>query len=194
MTPEVRDAIVDNIEKAFIAAGSIDYDDGIATVSKLIGWCKNAVEAIRTREHLRVLLDQVPDLPVEEEPLAVAATQFLPQLISFVVNQLASDISKDFRPHGGRPSTPDEQLVSMVRFVGAMHTDGYSMAICKRRASTRFGVSTRTVERAWQNRGRLLEGERKVSFEEVRTWVAGCLNANSAPQEISAPPNGEGVC
>lgn len=195
MTPEVRDAIVENVEKAFVAAGSLDYDDGIATVSKAIDWCRDAVRTIRTREHLRLLLEQVPDLPVEQEPFAVAATRFLPQLISDVIKQLSSDISKDFKLSGGRPSTPSEQLVSIVRFVGAMHTDGYSMATCKKRASLRFGVSTRTVERAWQNRGRLLEGERKITFEEVRAWLTEYyFKSNTALQPTTAAQSGDGTC
>ena len=182
MTPETRDVILENIENALRSAGSADYETGIATVSTLLDWCRNHIEMIRTRQHLALILETLPPMDPEEESMAVACTALLPQLVASTVGDLYKQFSSDFKPAAtGRPNVlGKDQYLRLVKYVGDMHVQGYTLSVCKRRAATKFGVSVRTVERIWQVRASLMEGRREISFQEAKDWIVSMMNNPSS--------------
>jgi hypothetical protein len=187
VTPESRDQILDAIEEAFQAAGASSYDDGIQTVIRLFDELQRSIQLIKTREHAATLLDLMPELPVHDEPLVVAAAKFLPQLLAMNIGQVVDKLVADFKPHiSGRPRTlADDRKLAVVDYMGQLHLDGNSITVCKRYAARRFKVSVRTVERAWHDRTRIREGERKITLQEAQAWVSKILS--SAPEQQSLP-------
>jgi hypothetical protein len=175
--PEMRDAFLDGIEFAVKSVGEESYD---SAMEKLIGLTERflyGLTMLRTREHAAVVLDMMDDPRPEEEPFAVALGKYLPQLAASTVGDVLQEFTKGL-PAVGRPQAlQHDERVALVREIGRLITEGYTGAVAKRHSARKFKVSVRMAERAWQNRGPILDGERTVTIQEARTWFKALLDS-----------------
>lgn len=177
MKPEIRDAILDGIEAACKRAGANTYDDAADAALRFFERMAELVKTVRTREHFVAMLDNLPDVLPDVEPFAFAFAEYAPYLMRATVGEIFQQFAKDFPVGGGgRPSLlPHDKAVSMIKEMGRLVTDGYSILVATKTVARRYRVSSRTVERAWQNRARLLDGERKVTLDETKEWFRSLL-------------------
>lgn len=178
MTPEVRDRLIDGIEDTFKAAGAQSYEQGLEVAIRLFEEFLRYAQMIRTREHVAALIDLLPDFPVGQEHMVAATAELMPQLMALNVGELLKMFLADFKlSSGGRPlALTHGRRIAVIKYISQLNLDGNSMAVCKRYASRHFKVSVRTIERVWQRRARILEGERKVSLQEAQEWLLNIVN------------------
>ena len=118
MKPEHRDAIVAQLEKQMIAAGARDYDDGMEKLTKIIEWLKEHHDPMRTKEQFEQLLNTMPDPPRIQMQLLFGALKFMPQVMRFAIQKVAT-VAEEQLPElrRGRPGldlVTKEQIVASI--------------------------------------------------------------------------------
>jgi hypothetical protein len=166
--PATRDAIISEIERAFIVAGARDYDSGIEVFQKLLDWAQTTYHPMRSKEHLAALLNSMPEPSWLRKQMMLGSLRQVPQLIRFGLKRLAL-IAEDALPAipSGRPGLDAFSKAQIVAHVGKKHIAGYTLDQAKRSAAQRFGVSESSIQRAWDDRGN--RGE--IDFRSVLKFL-----------------------
>ena len=81
MRPEMRDQLVAALDETAKTIGVATFEQGVDLICRFGEKLMPLLEQVRTREKAMAALDQMPDFPPGEEPLAVAAFRMLPQFL-----------------------------------------------------------------------------------------------------------------
>ena len=169
MEPNTRDKIIEIMEQSLVLAGAKDYDTGMAQIGKLFDYFQRNYEPMRSKEHLKALLEAMPEPPFLKKRFLFGALRYAPQLIRYGSKELVK-MTEENLPEipRGRPGLDTYKKAQIVAKVGRWHTAGYTLDQAKKRAARHFNVSESTVQRAWddrQNRG-------EVDFRSVLKFIA----------------------
>jgi hypothetical protein len=176
---KLREKFVSAIEKSVLTAGAKDYEEGMQTARKLLGWAHDNIQSVQTRDDLRKVLDSCPPLTKREEVIALFVMSRLPQIMRFVLS-VAAKKAKETIPSttGGRPSAiPPEKIRDALDYVSALHRKGCSFEAAIKRTAQRFGTSDRTIERLWAKRESMTDDDLmpEVTIDEaVKYLSSGC--------------------
>jgi hypothetical protein len=120
----------------------------------------------------------MPDFPPAEEPLAVAAFRTLPQFLAIQVRQQLPSVLKELPggKKGRRRALSGDQQTALCNFIGKLYLNGVEMRNCKKRASSYFDISPRTVERIWANRAKVAAKRMEPDFQDVMNWTKKLLS------------------
>jgi hypothetical protein len=170
---EMREQIVAALDEAAKSVGAESFDQGIDLVCRIVEKFMPSLEQMRTRERAIAALDQMPDFPPEEEPLAVASFRMLPQFLGIQARKQVPEVLKDLPggKKGRRRALASDQQAEVCNFIGKLHLNGVEMRDCKKRASMRYNVAPRTVERIWANRAKLSGKRMEPDFQDVMNWT-----------------------
>ena len=167
MRVELREKVIERLEEVSKWAGAPDFDAGMQQATKFFTLMQDATARMQTKDALRKLLDELPDPTPAEEALLSATANFMPQIISVVLKQLARVIQNAAPVPPGRPSVDFLQKGQVVAYVGKLHTQGCSLELSKARAAQKFGLSESTVQRTWDDRGSLGDAD----FRSALRWL-----------------------
>jgi len=171
--PEMRDQLVAALDETAKAVGVETFEQGVDLVCRFGEKLMPLLEQVRTREKAMAALDQMPDFPPEEEPLAVAAFRMLPQFLGIQLREQLPSVLKDLSGarKGRRRALSNDKQAAVCNFIGKLYREGVEMRDCKKRASLRFNVATRTVDRIWANRGTMSCNRMEPDLQDVMTWT-----------------------
>ena len=165
------------LDEAAKAVGAETFEQGVDLVCRVVEKLKPLLEQMRTRERVIAELDQMPDFAPEEEPLAVAAFRMLPQFLGIQLRQQLPGVLKDLPggKRGRRRALSNDEQAAVCNFIGKLYREGVEMRDCKKRASLRFNVATRTLDRIWANRKNVLGKRMEPDLQDVMTWTKKLL-------------------
>jgi hypothetical protein len=168
---KMREKMVLALENAVRVAGARDYEEGMKQAKKLIDFADNGIQSIQTIEGLRKTLDSCLPTSKSEEKVVLLAIKLLPQLLRVGLKMAAKKaVSALPPPPAGRPRvTTANKTQEVLIFISELHRKGCSLKVAKGRASRRFEISLRTIERLWSNRGSVHEDE--PTFKEVLRFI-----------------------
>lgn len=155
MNAQLCDRILDAADEVFRAAGAADFETGIQTVCTMFERLLQVAERLKSREAVRTMLTELPDVPRDQEELVVSAVRMVPAFLRAEVIPNVNTALKDLPrlPGGRRPSLTPEASVQLCSFIAELYGKGVRLKACKQRAAQRFGIGLRTVERVWSQRG-----------------------------------------
>ena len=164
MNEEVREKMVLAFENAVLVAGAQDYEAGVRQASKLIEFIQDGVQSIQTKDGLRKMLDSWLPMSKSEEKVALLALKLLPQLLRIGLKGAAKKAETTLPAlPGGRPrAVSADKTQEALNHVSELHRKGCTFKVAKDRASMKYGLSQRTIERMWLNRESIQEVEPTV--------------------------------
>jgi len=175
MKPEQRDRILIAIDKASIRLNGIDLQTSMATATRMFSGLAALTARMQTREQIIEIFNSFPDASLSEELMITAVCQYLPQLLRIGGTALAEMAKKESPrlPGGGRPlALRAEEVGQVCKYIGGLLPDtSYANAIL--RASQKFNVSERTIERVWSERLEPRDEALEPTFPEVLNAVKG---------------------
>src|SRR4051812_29773783 len=98
MRAEVRDRLIERLDEVARWAGASDFDSGMADATRFFAALLEGIQRMKTKDDLRKLLDELPDLSMAEEQLLLASARFAPQLLSAAAKYLAKQLGADAPP------------------------------------------------------------------------------------------------
>jgi len=127
------------------------------------------METVRTREQIAALLDAEPEPSASTILAFESVTRYAPYLLNRLVKKVAKDAVKGLPEHppGPKPVVEQRQKRAICDYIGSLYARGISLGNAQKRASARWVISLRSVERIWAQRARLDEPE--VSIEEAES-------------------------
>ncbi|MBS1800476.1 MAG: hypothetical protein JSS95_11700 [Acidobacteria bacterium] len=127
------------------------------------------MEHVRTREQITALLDDEPEPSVSKLWAFESVLQYAPFLLNRLVRKIAKDATKGLpgSPSGPKPVVDDSQKQAICHYIGGLYAAGVSLTDAQKRAAMRWGISLRSVQRIWAERG----GEAKMSIEDAEYAV-----------------------
>jgi hypothetical protein len=153
---KLREEIVARLEESIILAGAEDYDKGMQQFARMLEFVNRNFDPIRSKEQLRAVLDEIPDVSFLQARLFLGTAKYIPQIIRFSLKHLATASEDDLPPvPTGRPGLKLQEKTRIVDFVGNQHKSITSLDRCIKKAAERFRVSEATVQRAWDDRASL---------------------------------------
>lgn len=179
MLPEQRDRVIAAGDESARQMGVGSLDQAIDLVYQIGERLKPFMEQMRTREKLIATLDQMEDIPPEEEPLALALFANFPKLLGVELRQQLPEALKSLPglDKGRKRSLTNREQAQLCDFVSDLYNRGVTMRDCKKRAAQRFNVGVRTVERTWSNRRNVTnERSEEPDFQEVLAWARKLLS------------------
>lgn len=169
MNEKLREKIVIAFEKSIQRAGAKDYQSGMEQAGKVLAFFCERVEAMKSPDELRTLLDRLPPMSKHEEMIALVLAQNLHHVFRLGLKAAAKRVATDF-PIGGRPPALSNQDARVaLDYVSKLNRQGCPLEVAKSRTAQRFSCSVRTIERLWAQRARFF-GEAaapEVSLEEA---------------------------
>ena len=173
MNLETATQFADAVEHSLVWGGVPAYEAGMSKTIEVLRWLSAGMETIQTRQRLIEILQQMPEQNPTESRVMLAALNMLPQLLGQGLISAGKTIAKE-NPHKKGPklklTIEDQRLV--CKHIGELLGRGVPLKVCKSRASQEFGVSLRTIERAWFARRELAPADPEITFEAVMTWAA----------------------
>lgn len=172
MNEERREKAVSGFEKAIMVAGAENYEEGMKQATKFLRFALDGAESIQTKDGLRTVLDQLQPMSRSEERLALFMINQLPQLIRIGL-KIASKKATKTLPSlpGGRPSrTNAPKAQEVVDWINDLHRKGTTFKAAKERASLKFELSSRTIERLWSNRASIPQDE--PTIDDVLSFIS----------------------
>jgi hypothetical protein len=153
----------------------IDLETSMATASRMFARLAELTAQLQTREQIVEIFDSSPDVSLKDEMLIRAACRYAPQLFRVGSAALAEMAKKESSriPGGGRPlALRPHEARDVCDFIGVLlPKTSFPNAIL--RASQRFGVSKRTIERVWSERLEPQDQGVEPAFPEVLDAVKG---------------------
>ena len=172
MRPELRDEFLRAADEAVQQVGCESFDKAVDLVCRLAEGLAPYVHAMRTRERLIAMFDQMEDTPPEMEAFAVAFIRRLPQLFAVVVTENVPSAVQEFLPErkrGRRSAISEQDQAALCNYIGELHVrKGVAEAVAKSRAAQKFGVSLRTVHRIWNDRAAIMA---RVPEPDIATLI-----------------------
>ena len=95
MDEKLREKMIVAIDKSIRVAGAKDYEEGMTSARKLIGWAYERVQAIERIDDLRSTLDSMPPLTKRESAIALFFVNHLPQFIRIGLKMAAKKAASD---------------------------------------------------------------------------------------------------
>lgn len=172
MDEKTREKMVSALENAILAAGAKDYEAGMAQASKLIAFLHNNVQMMQTKDAFRKTLDSCSEVSKSEEKIALMGLTMMPHLLRIGL-KMAAKKAENTLPAlpGGRPrAISATEAREILRFISGLHEKGTSFKAAKERASRRYGISLRTIERLWSKR--IAIDEDKPTIEDVLDLIS----------------------
>ena len=143
----------DDLYKVF---GFQTFERGTNYICDTLDDLIHQLEVTTSREMVKEALMKAPE-PSRVELIAIVTTL---KNMPFVLRRLLPVVTKEYQsqlpyPKGGRPKAlSPEQCQKMCRAIGRLFAVGVELADAQQRMTLRFGVSLRTIQRAWQNRAK----------------------------------------
>lgn len=168
MRPQSRDKLLSAMDELAKTAGANSVDDMVDRACVMFEKLIEFASPMRTRAQAIEVLDKLEMTPAEER-LLLASIKMTPMLIRFGIKKLAKTAVNDLPapPTGRKPALASDKSVEVIDFVAKMNRDGYELGSCLYRASQRFGIGYRSVERIWNNRAEILQNGPEPHFEDV---------------------------
>ena len=164
MNEKLREELVSGIEKAFLKVGAQSYESGTLQAKKLLALALDGIQNIQSKDGLRTILDSFPPMTRRNELMLRIIVNRMPHLLRFGLTTL-SKIAKSNLPSfpAGRPSLyTGAKAQEVIDCVKELYGKGISFSAAKERASWKFQLSVRTVERLWARRASILEDNPSV--------------------------------
>lgn len=154
MNENVREKFVVAIQKSLRVVGAKDYESGMESAEKLLGWAHNGIQSIRTTDDLRAALDSVPPLTKREEAIALFLMNQLPQVIRMGLKIAAKKAAFTLPAlqTGRPPAIPARKSGEVLNYIALLHRKGCTLDAAQMRSARKFGCSLRTIERLWSKR------------------------------------------
>jgi hypothetical protein len=172
---KLREKFVSALEKAVLVAGSKNYEEGMKSATKLIGWLYDNVQSIQTREDLRSLLDSFPQMSKREEMIYLFLLNNLPQVVRFALKTAAKKAADTIPPmkSGRPPAIAPHRIAEVLDSVAVLYRKGCSLEVAVYRTSQRFCTSERTIERLWARRESITDDELmpEVTMDEAIEYI-----------------------
>jgi hypothetical protein len=179
LRPETRDRLLTGIDCATAKLTQFQTIESVAFwLWQFSGRVHRKLENVRTREQIAALLD------IEPEPSAstIRAFEWVIHFAPFLLNRLVKKVVKDAvkglreNPSGPKPVVEQSQRRAICQYIGSLYGDGVSKKDAQKRAAMKWGVSVRSVERVWAQRGRYDEHEMSIDEAEnaALTWWQSC--------------------
>ncbi len=158
MRQEVCDQLISECEQTFQKMG-VDFYEAMEgaprVVEKLKGYAalfQRFWEHAGTREELAAFLAQGPDLQPAELETVLALIRTVPYLLRSQFQTVAKRLppSPGGRPRGLSP----EQSKEVCLQIGTLYGGGVELPEAQKRMARRYGVSLRTIQRAWRERAK----------------------------------------
>jgi hypothetical protein len=158
---KTRERLVLAVENAIRVSGAKNYEAGMKQALKLIEFVHTGIRSIQTIDDLRTTLDSCLPMSKSEEKIAVLAISFLPQILRIGLKMAAQEAQRTLPAlPGGRPRAITAIETAQVRdFVSKLIREGSTLKAAKDRASRKFVLSKRTIERIWSGRKAMPENE-----------------------------------
>jgi hypothetical protein len=173
--PDQRDRILAAIDKASDKLNGIDLETSMATASRMFARLAELTAQLQTREQIVEIFNSSPDVSFKDEMLIRTACRYAPELFRIGGTALADIAKKEFprAPGGGRPTALSSETAGQVckYILGLLLETSVTNAIL--RASQRFNVSKRTIERVWAERLEPRNQAVEPTFPEVLDAVKG---------------------
>ena len=154
MDEKLREKMILAFEKAVRAAGAKDYEEGMNSARKLIGWVHARAESIQNIEDLRATLDSIPPLSKRDEVIGLFIVNHLPQILRIGLKIAARKAASELPAFqaGRPPAIPARKSGEVLDYIAHLHRKGCTLDAAKMRTSLKFGCSLRTIERLWSKR------------------------------------------
>jgi hypothetical protein len=173
VTPQGRDKVLREADKMVQTVGGNSIEEAVELACRGFEKLLTILNMMRTRERAIETLDRLEATPAEEKFL-VFSIKAIPMLVRFGAKKLAAQTQQDLPapPTGRPPELTAEQQVKIINLISELNRIGTDLGSCKCRAQQRFGVSFRTVERVWNERGEILKsGPEPHFYDVVRTFT-----------------------
>jgi hypothetical protein len=178
MEQELSESLVNALDEVFKKAGADGFEHGMR---QLKGWLEAGlalITLVETKEKLLAAVEVAETNKGITAPFLIATARFMPELFAMSLADLANMAVKEFgNSPGGRRKTEYEIKLAIINDMSDLSKRGYSLAVAKRNTALKYGVSQRTAERAWQQRGPLQEGARDLNLVETKDWFRKLLHS-----------------
>jgi hypothetical protein len=151
MREEDANKILAAADKGFLLAGLTNFEAGLVRVHQLLERILEGLSRTKSRDAAKSALMEGPEISPEKLEELLSFLENIPYRIREMVPEVAKNI-----PHepGGRPRSLTEAKKRQVcTEIGSLYGRGVRVGIAVKRVAQKFGVSERTVRRAWRERG-----------------------------------------
>jgi hypothetical protein len=163
MKPDGSERLLGAIDAVVEQVGATSYEDAVAralaalkVISFFVGRTMEALEKAKHRDQLVAMIAKGEKLDSRQIDFGVAAIRALPHIVGSAVKKVSADASA-MTPQAskGRPRISVALRRQVCSFIANLHyTKALALAVCKKRASQRFGISYRSAERIWGARAK----------------------------------------
>jgi len=183
MKADQRDRVWAAMDVAALKISGMDLEHSMAEGHRIFARLAELAAQMKTREQLTEMFDNLPDLSFKEEALLRVGCRFAPQLLRLGAAAVAETAKQTLpqAPGGRSRALSREEERQVCKFIGELlvHETSFKGAIF--RASQRFDVSQRTIERVWSHRLRLRENISDPSFQDVVNALRESLDEKEQP-------------
>ncbi len=156
MKPETRDRLLAGIDSATARLTQFPTIESVVLwLWEFSGRVHRKLENVRTREQIVALLDAEPEPSASTIWMCESVTDYAPFLVNRFVKKVAKEAAKNLpeNPSGPKPVIAESEKPLICAFIKELYGNKVSVQDAKRRASKKWGVSVRSVERVWAERG-----------------------------------------
>jgi hypothetical protein len=150
MKEEDAEKIVAAADKGFELGGLTSFEAGVGRVRQLAEFLLKMASRTESRDSAKRLLMEGPEISPEELEKLLS---FL-QEIAYRIREMLPEVAKTI-PHdpGGRPiSLTEAKKRQACAEIASLYGRGVGVGVAIKRVAQKFGVSERTLRRAWQER------------------------------------------
>jgi hypothetical protein len=169
MKPDQRDRIWKALDMAATKVSGMNLEQSVAKGQQFFALLADLTALVTTRAQIAEIFDNLPDLTFKEEALIRVGCRFAPQLLRLGLTAAAETGKKRLPqvPGGRSRALSREEENQVCRLIGELLIYGTSLKDAISRASQRFDVSRRTIERVWAHRLQVSEDSFEPTFPEV---------------------------
>jgi len=153
MKKEDVEKILDAADEGFKVVGFGSFEDAVDHAYNFLQPLLQMMSVARSRESARQALLESADWSSEEVENAIS---LLPSVVYMIRRHLPQTISGIPHSPGGRPEALTETTKKQVCLeIGFLYTKGVLLRDAFKRLAKKYGVSERTIRRAWRDRASL---------------------------------------
>lgn len=152
MTDDTIDRIFDALDEALRPMGYERFDEGIGRVA---GWFSQIAEMTALMQNRGAFRDWLYHVDEPDPAELDQGLQLLPNLV-YIIRQFATPVAKKMPyPPGGAPSaTTPEQRKEICAEIQRLYDGGFRLGAAYKRIAKHYGISLRSVQRIWSERGK----------------------------------------
>ncbi len=178
MRPSSRDNVLAAVDQLAKSAGETSFEAMMENCCTMLEKLAAFLSMMRTREKFTEALDSMEATPIEEK-LLLASIKMTPMLIGFGLKKVAKNAAKEFpAPTGRKHGIGCEKYVEVIDFVSKLNRDGVEVGDCIYRASRKFQMGVRSVERIWHHRAEILQNGPEPHFDDVVRKISEHVSGN----------------